>query len=186
MLCGGDEVLRSQQGNNNAYCQDNEVSWIDWEAGGSRRDMLAFARRLVTLRRRHPVLRRRQFLYGRRIQGSEVQDLAWFRPDGKEMREENWRDPLARCIGLRLAGDAIEEVDAHGERITDDTLLILLNAHHEPVPFILPAHRRSLRWEVLLDTRTRDGQRRHEPLRGGVAYDLEGRCLAILRLQRLP
>ena len=186
MLCGGDELLRTQHGNNNAYCQDTEISWIDWAVEGNRQDLLAFTRRLIELRRLHPVLRRRQFLYGRRIQGSEVQDLAWFRPDGKEMTEENWRDPLARCIGLRLAGDAIEEVDAQGERITDDTLLILLNAHHEAVPFIVPAHRRSVRWEVLLDTRTGDGLRRHQPLRGGEAYDLEGRCLAVLRLRRAP
>ena len=181
MLCAGDETSRTQQGNNNAYCQDNEISWFDWSLDRSRRDSLDFTRRLIQLRRQHPVLRRRQFLYGRRIQGSEVEDLAWFRPDGKEMTEENWGDPLARCIGLRLAGDAIAEVDPRGDRITDDTLLILLNAHHAPVPFILPAHRRGVRWEVLLDTRTRDGLRRHRSLRGGEAYDLEGRCLAILR-----
>ncbi|HWU38848.1 MAG TPA: glycogen debranching protein GlgX, partial [Candidatus Acidoferrum sp.] len=161
MLCGGDEIGRSQQGNNNAYCQDNELSWFDWSLDRSRRDLLDLTRCVIELRRSHPVLRRRQFLYGRRIQGSEVQDLAWFRPDGKEMTEENWKDPLARCIGLRLAGDAISEVDARGEEITDDTLLILLNAYHEPVPFILPAHRRGVRWEVLLDTRTRDGRRQH-------------------------
>lgn len=186
MLCGGDEIGRTQQGNNNAYCQDNETSWFDWRLDQNWRDLLAFTRCLIELRRRHPVLRRRQFLYGRRIQGSEVQDLAWFRPDGKEMTEENWGDPMARCIGLRLAGDAIEEVNTRGERITDDTLLILLNAHHEPVPFILPAHRRNVRWEVLLDTRARDGQRWHRPLRGGEPYDLEGRCLAVLRLRRTP
>jgi isoamylase len=186
MLCGGDEISRIQQGNNNAYCQDNEIGWFDWSLDRSRRDLLEFTRCLIKLRRQHPVLRRRQFLYGRRIQGSEVEDLAWFRPDGKEMTEENWGDPLARCIGLRLAGDAIAEVDARGERITDDTLLILLNAHHEPVPFILPAHRRGVRWEALLDTRTRDGLRRHRLLRGGEAYDLEGRCLALLRQRRAP
>ncbi len=186
MLCGGDEIGRTQQGNNNAYCQDNETSWFDWRLDQNRRDLLAFTRCLIELRRRHPVLRRRQFLYGRRIQGSEVQDLAWFRPDGKEMTEENWGDPMARCIGLRLAGDAIEEVNTRGERITDDTLLILLNAHHEPVPFILPAHRRNVRWEVLLDTRARDGLRWHRPLSGGEPYDLEGRCLAVLRLRRTP
>jgi len=182
MLCGGDEILRTQQGNNNAYCQDNEIGWFDWSLDRSRGDLLAFTRFLIKLRLRHPVLRRRQFLYGRRIRGSEVQDLAWFRPDGKEMTEENWRDPLARCIGLRLAGDAIEEVDPRGERVTDDTLLILLNAHHEPVPFILPAHRRGVRWEVVLDTRARNGLRRLRPIRGGEPYDLEGRCLAVLRL----
>ncbi len=98
------------------------------------------------------------------------------------MTEENWQDPLARCIGLRLAGDAIEEVDARGERITDDTFLIILNSHHEPLSFILPAHRPGVRWEVLLDTRTPDGHRLHRPMKGGETYNLEGRCVAVLQL----
>jgi glycogen operon protein len=183
MLCGGDEIARTQQGNNNGYCQDNELSWIDWKLDKPRRALLDFTRSLIALRRAHPVLRRRQFFYGRPIQGSEVKDLAWFRPDGKEMTEENWRDPAARCIGLRLAGDAIAEVDARGEPIGDDTFLILLNAHHEPIPFVLPAHRPDVRWEVVLDSRAPDGRRRRRALKGGQAYDLEGRCLAVLRLQ---
>ncbi len=182
MLLGGDEIGRTQGGNNNAYCQDNEISWLDWKLDKRRRDLLDFTRFLIQLRRQHPVLRRRQFFYGRRIQGSEVKDLAWFRQDGKEMTEENWQDPLARCIGLRLAGDAIEEVDARGERITDDTFLIILNSHHEPLSFILPAHRPGVKWEVLLDTRTPDGRRLHRPMKGGEAYNLEGRCVAVLQL----
>jgi len=183
MLCGGDELRRTQQGNNNAYCQDNEISWFDWSMDRHRRDLLAFSRYLIGLRRKHPVLRRRQFFYGRKILGSEVKDLTWFRPDGKEMADENWHDPGARCVGLRLAGDAIQEVDAGGERIVDDTFMILLNAHHEAVPFVVPAHRPGLRWEVILDTRAPDGRRRHRALKGGEAYDLEGRCLALFRLQ---
>ena len=186
MLCGGDEIERSQQGNNNAYCQDSELSWYDWRFNGPRRDLLAFTRLLIRLRREHPVFRRRQFFYGRHIQGSEVKDLAWFRPDGKEMREESWQDPLARCIGLRLAGDAIEEVDARGERVADDTFLLLLNAYHEGVAFVLPAHRASVRWEVVLDTRVPGGTRRHRALKGGEGYDLEARSLTLLRLRAAP
>lgn len=184
MLCGGDEIGRTQAGNNNAYCQDNEISWFDWKLDKRRRDLLAFTGGLIQLRREHPVLRRRQFFYGRRIHGSEVKDLAWFRPDGREMTEENWQDPLARCIGLRLAGDAIDEVDAQGAAITDDTLLILLNAHHEPVAFTLPAHRPGVKWELILDTRTAEGRRLHRPMRGGEVYNLEGRCVALLQLRR--
>ncbi len=183
MLCGGDEIGRTQQGNNNVYCQDNETSWLDWRLDKRRREVLAYTTSLIALRRQHPVLRRRQFLYGRHIRGSEVKDLAWFRPDGKEMMEESWQDPLARCIGLRLAGDAIEEVDVQGDPITDDTLLVLLNAHHEPLPFILPAHRPGVKWELLLDSRTPDGRRLHRPMKGGEAYNLEGRCVAVLRLR---
>ncbi len=184
MLCGGDEIGRTQQGNNNAYCQDNEMSWLDWKQDRTRRSLLTFTRSVIALRRQHPVLRRRQFLYGRRIRGSEVKDLSWFRPDGKEMTEESWHDPLARCIGLRLAGDAIEEVDGQGNLILDDTVLILLNAHHEPLPFTLPAHRPGVKWELILDTRTPDGRRLHRPMRGGEMYSLEGRSLALLRLRR--
>ena len=184
MLCGGDEIGRTQQGNNNAYCQDNEVSWFDWKLDKRRRDLLGFTRFLIELRRRHPVLRRRQFFYGRRIQGSEVKDLAWFRPDGKEMTEEDWTNPQTRCLDLRLAGDAMEEVDAQGSLIVDDTLLILLNAYHEPLSFTLPAHRPGVKWELVLDTRTPEGRRLHRSMRGGEGYELEGRNLTVLWLRR--
>jgi isoamylase len=184
MICGGDELGRTQQGNNNAYCQDNELSWYDWSLDRADQALLRFTRQLIRLRRRHPVLRRRQFFYGRRIHGSEVKDLAWFRPDGKEMTEEDWNNPHTRCFGLRLAGDGIEEVDARGRRIVDDTFLILINAHHEPVPFLLPAHRRGVRWDLLVDTRTADGRVRQPSLKGGESYPLEGRNLALLGLRR--
>jgi len=184
MLGGGDEIGRTQHGNNNAYCQDNELSWHDWSLDGSRRALLRFTRQLVRLRRRHPVLRRRQFFYGRPIHGSEVKDLAWFRPDGKEMTGEDWTNPHTRCFGLRLAGDAIEEVDQRGHRMLDDTFLVLINAHHEAIPFVLPAHRAGVRWEPLVDTGTGDVRSRHPALRGGEAYQLGARTLALLRLQR--
>ncbi|MCS6927658.1 MAG: glycogen debranching protein GlgX, partial [Candidatus Binatia bacterium] len=184
MLLAGDEIGRTQRGNNNAYCQDNDISWVDWNLDRARRELLEFTRLLIRLRHEHPVLRRRKFFQGRRIRGSEVKDLSWFRPDGKEMSDEDWNNPHARCLGLRLAGDAIEEVDTRGNRIVDDTLLILLNAHYEPLSFVLPAHRASVRWELLLDTRTASGRRRHRLLRGGEAYELEARSLALFRLQR--
>jgi glycogen operon protein len=130
----------------------------------------------------HPVLRRRHFFQGRKIRGSEVKDLAWFRPDGKEMTDEDWNNPEARCFGLRLAGDAIEELDSRGNRIVDDTLLILLNAYHEAIPFTLPAHRRKVRWEVVMDTH--DGKTAHRAMRGGDTYDLKARSLVLLRLPK--
>ena len=186
MLCAGDEVARTQRGNNNAYCQDNALSWFDWGLDQSRRDLLAFVRDLIALRRRHPVLRRRHFFQGRLIRGSEVKDLAWFRPDGREMTEDDWNNPNTRCLGLRLSGDAVDEVDSRGEPVVDDTLLLLLNAHHEPVAFVLPAHRRGLRWESLLDSRLTDGLPARGLLRGGDSYALEGRALALLRLRPKP
>jgi glycogen operon protein len=184
MLLAGDEIGRTQQGNNNAYCQDNEISWMDWHLDRPQWELLVFTQRLIRLFHQHPVLRRRKFFQGRRIRGSEVKDLAWFRPDGKEMSDEDWENPYVRCLGLRLAGDAIEEVDERGNRIVDYTLLLLLNAHHEPIPFVLPAHRPKVRWELILDTRETTGQRRHRLLRGGEPYELEARSLALFCLQR--
>ncbi len=182
MLLAGDEMGRTQQGNNNAYCQDNEISWIDWNPDRIRLELLEFTRLLIRLYHRHPVLRRRNFFQGRRIRGSEVKDLTWFRPDGKEMSDEDWDNPHTRGLGLRLAGDAIEEVDVRGNRIVDDTLLVLLNAHHEAVRFILPIQRSKLRWDLVLDTREATGRRRYRLTRGGQPYDLEPRSLALLRL----
>jgi glycogen operon protein len=179
MLLAGDEIGRIQRGNNNAYCQDNDVSWVDWNLDRGKQDLLEFTRLLIALVHRHPVLRRRGFFHGRKIRGSEVKDLTWFRPDGKEMTEEDWNNPFGHCLGLRLAGDAIAEVDARGNRIVDDTLLILLNAHYQPVRFVLPAHRRKLLWRAVLDTR---GPVASRPMRGGEIYDLEARSLALLRL----
>ena len=184
MLCAGDEIRRTQGGNNNAYCQDNEISWLDWNLDRPSRDLLAFTRFVSKLRRRHPVFRRRQFFFGRKIQGSEVKDLTWFRCDGKEMTVDDWTNAITRCFGLRLAGDAIGEPDAQGRRITDDTFLVMLNAHHEPMGFTLPAHRASIAWETVLDTREPTGKPKRHAFRGGDVYEMEARSLAVLRLRR--
>ena len=184
MLLAGDEIGRTQQGNNNAYCQDNEISWVSWELGQSQQEVLECTRLLIQLRQRHPVFRRRKFFQGRRIRGSEVEDLAWFRPDGKEMTDEDWHNPYARCLGLRFAGDAIEEMDIRGNRIVDDTLLLLLNAHYEPLLFVLPAHRPDVRWELALDTREATGRQPHRLMQGGEAYELDARSLAVFRLRK--
>ncbi|MEW6441885.1 MAG: glycogen debranching protein GlgX [bacterium] len=184
MLLAGDEIMRTQKGNNNAYCQDNEISWMNWNLTGRELELLEFTRLVIEIVRRHPVLRRPNFFRGRRIRGSEVTDLSWFQPDGKLMSEEDWRNHQLRTVAVRLAGDAIEDVDARGNRIIDDTLLIILNAHHEPVSCVLPAHRPKLRWELLLDTREAQGTRKQFLLRGGEPYEMEARSLALFRLQR--
>src|SRR5213083_3265717 len=153
MICSGDEIGRTQKGNNNAYCQDNELSWLDWNLDAGRKNLLTFTRFVTRLRRTHPAFRRRQFFCGRPIHGSEVKDLTWFRCDGKEMTQDDWTNPITRCFGLRLAGDAIQERDVRGRRIVDDTFLVMLNAHHGPMGFTLPAHRDGTQWETVLDTR---------------------------------
>ncbi len=183
MLVAGDEMGRTQRGNNNAWCQDNEVSWLDWNLDDGRRELLDFTRFLIQLFHRHPVLRRRKFFQGRPVIGSEVEDLTWFRPDGAEMTEVDWRNASQRGICVRLAGDAIDEVDERGRRVTGDTLLLAINSHHSQVSFVLPAHRREVRWELLLDTREGTGRRKVRRLvRGGATYRAESRSLSLFRL----
>ena len=183
MICGGDEIGRTQRGNNNAYCQDNEISWYEWKLDRGGKDLLAFVQWLAAFRREHPVLRRRRFFQGRQIRGSEVKDIAWFRPDGKEMTDEDWSQGYVRSLGMRLAGDAIEETDEKGQPITDDTLLVLLNAHHEPLSFTLPAHKRGIRWEHVFDTAEPGKVKGISTLKGGEEYEVEARALVVLRLQ---
>ncbi len=183
MLLAGDEIGRTQLGNNNSYCQDSEISWIDWDLTTPRRELLEFTQFLIRLFHDQPVLHRQKFFHGRKIRGSEVKDLTWFRPDGKEMTEENWNNPETRCFGLRLSGEAIDEVDQEGNPITGDTLLLLLNAHYEPLSFILPAHKTGLRWELRLDTRTSVKKIDHRIVKAGKPYGLESRSLVLFRLE---
>jgi glycogen operon protein len=147
MLLAGDEMGRTQGGNNNAYCQDNEISWQDWEDVDD--DLLMFATRLIELRRDHPTFRRRRFFQGRPIRGNV--DIGWCKPDGSEMTDDDWDDGHARSLGLFLDGDAINDVDARGQAIVDDSFLLLLSAHDEPIPWTLPS-RWARRWEVELST----------------------------------
>jgi len=187
MLLSGDEFGRTQRGNNNAYCQDNEISWMNWNLDGWQRDLLEFTRFVIDLFHRHPVLRRRKFFQGRKILGSEVKDVTWFRPDGGEMRGQDWHDPNRRCLALRLAGDAIDEVDQQGRPIVDDTLLILLNAHCEPVEFVLPNHDSGCRWLPLLDTCEKRGRAKPRELQGGATYTVDARSLTLLsKMDRDP
>jgi isoamylase len=175
---------RTQHGNNNAYCQDNEISWVDWNLSKPQQALLAFTSSLIALRQTHPVFRRRRFFQGRRIRGAEVKDISWMRPDGKEMTDEDWAKGYVRCLGVRLAGHAIEEKDSKGRPVLDETFLILINAHHEPRPFTLPAHKRGVLWQPVLDTAvTQEKEKRVTLLRGGAGYDLEARSLAVLRLR---
>lgn len=183
MLCGGDELGRTQGGNNNAYCQDNAISWYDWKLDRMNQGLLNFTKNLIDFRKRHPVLRRRRFFQGRHIRGSEVKDVSWFRPDGKEMSDHDWNAGYAKSLALRLSGDAIAERDEKGRPITDDTLLILLNAHHEPLAFTLPAHKRGVKWQPLFDTAVDAGtEKLVYVLKGGERYELDARSIAVLRL----
>jgi isoamylase len=180
MITGGDEIGRSQQGNNNAYCQDNEISWTLWDLPPPEKDFLLFTRRLIQIRKDHPVLRRRKFFQGRRIRGADVTDIAWLDPSGNEMTDATWSSPAVRCLGVRLNGDAIDEVDERGERIVSATLVLLLNGGADPIPFVLPPTAPTERWETLLDTA--DPWQPSRRLGAGERYQLQSRSLAVLRL----
>ncbi len=163
MICGGDEIGRTQWGNNNAYCQDNEISWVDWNLDDRRKALLEFTKTLIALRREHPNLHRRKFFQDRnispgavpkrQIDGLEVQDVAWYRPDGQQMTEEEWTAGWVRCLGVRLSGRTMDDVDRNGEPIRDDTFLFCMNPHHGPIRFYIPPCTATCIWEMIVDTR---------------------------------
>ena len=139
MIYAGDAIGHSQNGNNNAYCQDNETSWLNWNLQTGDRDLLAFVQRIINLRQRHPVFRRRRFFQGRPIKGASVKDVLWLTPKGDEMSEEDWRDPSVQCLGMFLSGQGLDETDERGRKINDENFLVLLNAFHEDIAFLLPS-----------------------------------------------
>lgn len=181
MIRGGDELSHTQLGNNNAYCQDNEISWLNWELDERKQAFLDFVRECVSLWRSQPVLQRRKFFQGRPIRGEGIHDILWFTPQGRTMQEADWRAGYARCLGVRLEGNMTDEVDERGRLITGDSLLILFNAHYETIPFRLPGDVDRDSWEPLLDTAQQPLYRRLGPAE---LYPLQGRSLAVLRLAK--
>jgi len=181
MLLGGDEMGRSQGGNNNPYCQDNEISWFDWESVD--RTQLAFTKRLIELRRSHPVFRRRRHFRGREA-GNGSLDLAWLRPDGAEMTDADWGAHFPRCIGVFLNGDAIDDLDACGEPVIDDSFLLLFNAHDGSIPFVLPGPEMGKCWTRLVDTAGLDEPVEGHQVEAGEVVTLESHSMVVL--QHLP
>jgi glycogen operon protein len=182
MLTGGDECGRTQNGNNNAYCQDNEISWFDWTRDEKQNQFLEFTRNLIQFRKEHSVFRRPKFLKGRRIPGSEIRDVMWFNPGGNLMSEEEWASPFVRCLGMLLSGDTSDVLTFEGEPVRDDTFLLLINAHYEPIPFVLPGQE-NLEWQLILDTTDPNGFLA-EPRKfaSGDDVDLGGRASCLLQL----
>jgi glycogen operon protein len=160
----------------------NELSWVNWELDERRRSLLGFVGHIVALRHRHPNLRRRKYFFGRPIHGSEIKDITWVRPDGQEMSDEDWDAGWLRCFGLRL-GDVLGEVNENGEVVTDDALLLLLNAHHEPLPFLIPPDLPGT-WEVEVDTAAPDGRGATRRCAAGGTFEIADRSLVLLRLRR--
>ncbi|MDQ6727432.1 MAG: glycogen debranching enzyme, partial [Actinomycetota bacterium] len=180
MLLGGDEMGRTQRGNNNAYCQDNEISWFDWSLRDENLALLGFTRQLMDFRVAHPVLRRRRWFQGRPIYGSGVEDIVWFDCAGTEMDDHQWQQDFARSLGVFLNGRGISSPDHHGRHIVDDSLLMLFNAHWEPVEFTLPDSRFGDRWRKDMATSEAEWLDKGEIFDAGAVVVVEARSLMLL------
>ena len=183
MISGGDEIGRTQKGNNNAYCQDNELSWFDWENFDEA--LLNFTRNLIALRRKHRIFGRRRWFQGRPLHGTGVKDIAWFTPQAKEMSEEDWKAGFAKSLGVFLNGDAIASTDMCGDRVTDDSFYFIFNAHHEPLQFTMPEASFGQNWLKLIDTndppRRRDRRKAQQEVPAGGKIEVAPRSLILLQ-----
>lgn len=182
MINGGDEFGRTQSGNNNAYCQDNEISWYHWRWTAEQKQFLEFTCRVIQIRKTNPVLWRRRFFLGSTANNSSSKDITWFSSSGREMSALDWGNGTHRCVGIRLDGDALTDVDEHGNRLVGDTLLIIMNAYYREIPFTLPTHRAKTRWEIILDTHLPEPGSKKRIERGGRPFQLKERSLVVLRL----
>jgi len=180
MLLGGDEMGRTQLGNNNAYCHDNELTWLDWDLLEREADLVAFVQRLIEFRSAQRVLRRRRWFQGRPIHGSAAADIAWLRPDGDPMSDEDWSQAYAKAIGVFLNGEEIAEPDEHGRRVVGDSLLLLLNAADHPVDFTLPSAEIGEAWRQVISTAEPDASER-DTLKAGDRLPVEARALVVLQ-----
>jgi glycogen operon protein len=182
MLLHGDELGRTQMGNNNVYCQDSPLSWVDWHDARENWALTDFVSQLAALRKQHPVFRRRRFFQGDPARGSESElgDIAWFTPAGEHMTGGDWQVGYARSVAVFLNGDAIAEPDSRGEKVRDDSFLLLFNGHHEDMDFTVPREVYGERWEVILDTAAPVVVDRPSA-KAGEQVTLESRSILVLR-----
>jgi glycogen operon protein len=181
MILHGDEVARTQRGNNNAYCQDNEISWQPWDLTDEQSAMLEWTKRVIRLRRDHAVLRRRNFFRGRPIRGSDLKDIMWVSPDGTEMGEAEWSDGTVHAVGVYLSGQAADVTDDEGQPIMGDSLLILFNTSDRSVPFVVPAINHGSEWRVALDTSRPEWKEGRSCGGEGRPYRVGPRSVAVLK-----
>ena len=180
MMVAGDEFARTQQGNNNAYAQDNETSWLDWDLKPEDRAFLTFACRVAELRRRHPIFRRHSFFRPHGAPNGE-KNILWFNPEGLEMSDTEWNQGFAHCLGMYLSGEHIGEVNARGEAVRDGNFLLLINAYHEAVPFQIPGFHGHRRWQVAIDTSDPERRSPEKHYSRGSVFALPGRSLVLLQ-----
>jgi isoamylase len=179
MLCGGDEIGRTQRGNNNAYCQDNEISWNDWQLDERRTKLLEFTRKLIEFRRTHPNLRRRKFFQDREVYHPSSRDIAWYRDDGKEMTQEQWNTGWMRSMAVMLNGKTLGEIGDMGEPVQDDSFLIMLNSYGECVTYTLPQSPLNRGWKLIMNTNDLEHPFEERELEG--TLDVAGRSVVLLR-----
>ncbi|MGB4709748.1 MAG: glycogen debranching protein GlgX [Fuerstiella sp.] len=181
MVRGGDELSHTQNGNNNAYCQDNELSWLHWDLSEEEEEFLDFCRRMIQLWHDQPVLKRRNFFQGRRIRGAGVKDIAWLSAKGTELADNEWNSGSVNSIGVRFNGESIDELDEYGRRIEGDSLLLLLSNQPDSVSFVLPRHKPSERWVPVVDTSKSKVD--ETVYSSDDMYQLKGRSLAVFILK---
>jgi isoamylase len=178
MIVAGDELGRTQKGNNNAYCQDNEISWINWNNVDS--NLLDFTRKLINFRHKHPTFCRRRWFQGQPIKGIGLEDIAWFLPDGSEMTEEHWKNDFAKSLAVFLNGKGLHAVGYEGEHIVDNNFYVIFNAHYEPLQYTLPSERYGTNWNVALDTRDYHIEADGPLFQPGLAIEVEARSVIVL------
>jgi isoamylase len=179
MLLAGDELGHTQQGNNNAYCQDNELSWLNWDLTAEDQGFLDFVAQMVAFRRQHPVFSRRRYLRGQTL-ADGIREVAWLRPDGGEMTDEEWHTTYNRCLGVYMAGTVIQRVSSRGKPVRDDNFLTLFNAHHGSIDFVLPEFHEGGAWKVEMDTANAAQPFARKRFAAGTQYPLEARSMAVL------
>jgi glycogen operon protein len=179
MLVAGDEISRTQNGNNNAYCQDNELSWLHW--GKQDKELLHFTRKLIHFYRKHPCFTRKRWFKGTPIKGIGLEDINWFRMDGTEMTEENWNEDFAKSLAVFLNGKALRMKDEKGKPVVDDSFFILFNAAHHPLPFNLPPQKYGKSWMRTIDTATALVGDSKDIYASGDVIEIEGRSIVVLK-----
>jgi isoamylase len=182
MLLHGDELGRTQRGNNNGYAQDNELSWVDWDRAREFEVLTDFTARLVQFRKEHSVFRRRRFFNGRQVRGSDLHDIGWFQPGGEPMTDEDWESGSAKSLTVFLNGDGIHEPDARGEPVSDDSFFLLFNGFYEPMDFTLPSFDAAERWKVVIDTSAPlVDQAEERAMKSGETFEVEPRTILVLQ-----
>ncbi|PRC45797.1 glycogen debranching enzyme, partial [Mycobacterium sp. ITM-2017-0098] len=182
MICHGDELGRTQGGNNNGYCQDNEITWIDWANADEK--LIEFTRSVSALRAAHPVFRRRRFFDGRPVRrrgSARLPDISWFRPDGSEMSDEDWDSGFGKSVAVFLNGQGIPDLDPRGQRVTDDSFVMCFNAHHEPIDFTLPPKEFGTAWQPVIYTAEGAVMEESLPVAAGARLTVEARAVIVLQ-----